>query len=88
MFDIVILAILVLALAAFALFIALCLAIRHEDHGPRLSPGPPTAIAAIARRVLGLTVRHPAPPALDQQPGVRLALWPTRQPPEPHRRGR
>lgn len=88
MFDVLILAILVLAVALFVLFIALCLAIRHEDQGPRLAPGPPTVAAAFARCVLSLTVRHPAPPALDHEPSPRLTSWPARQPPESYRGGR
>jgi hypothetical protein len=75
MLDVLILAILALTVVFFVLFVALCLAIRREDRSPRLTPGPPTTVTAVARRVLGLTVRHPAPPTPDQHPGPHLALW-------------
>jgi hypothetical protein len=69
---------LTLAVAGLVLFGAICLAIRREDHSPRLTSQPPTGGTTITRRVVGLSVRRAAPPAPRSQPEERAALWPAR----------
>ncbi len=73
MLNVLVLAIVVLAAVLFVLFIALCLAIRKEDRSPRLASRPPSAAAALARRIAGLSVRRSAAPT-SAQPDPRLAL--------------
>ena len=73
-----------LALIAVVLvvFSALCVAIRREDHSPRLTSRPPTAGTAITRRIAGLSVRRAAAPAPQGQPEPRPALWAAPLPPD------
>ena len=73
--------------AGLVLFGALCLAIRREDHSPRLTSQPLTTGTAVTRRVSGLSVRRATPPAPGSQPEPRAALWPARPPSsDPERR--
>jgi hypothetical protein len=53
--------ILVLALAAFGLvvFVALLIGMRNEPTYGELSTRPPSALAALTRRMLGVSVRKP-----------------------------
>jgi hypothetical protein len=67
---------LALAVAGVVVFVALCLAIRHEDHSPRLTSRPPTARTAVTRRVAGLSVRRAVPPIERVQPELDAAPWP------------
>jgi hypothetical protein len=64
--------------AGLVLFGALCLAIRHEDHSPRLTSQPPTTGTAVTRRVAGLSVRRATPPTPGDRAERRAALWPAR----------
>jgi hypothetical protein len=66
------------AVAGLVLFGALCLAIRREDHSPRLTSQPPTTGTAVTRRVAGLSVRRAIPPTPHNQPAPRATLWPAR----------
>lgn len=61
MLNVLLVAILALAALLLILFGALCLAIRNEDHRPRLDPQPPTFGAALTRRITGLSVRYDIP---------------------------
>ena len=72
MLNAILLALLALAAALLALYVALCLAIRKEDRGPRLAARPQSAGAALARRIAGLNVRRTT--GLDSQADPRLAL--------------
>ena len=73
MLNALILAMFALAAVLAAAFVALCLAIRHEDRSPSLTTRPPSASAAIVRRIAGLSVRRLAGPA-DAPADDRLAL--------------
>jgi hypothetical protein len=82
MLNVLILAIVALAIGLFAAFIALCLAIRREDRSPRLNPQAPSVGTAATRRVAGLCVRRPAPPSEATAPSPSVALWDAPYPPE------
>jgi hypothetical protein len=69
---------LALVVAGLVLFGALCLAIRREDHSPRLTSQPPTTGTAVTRRVAGLSVRRATPSTPHNQSAPRAALWPAR----------
>jgi hypothetical protein len=73
MLIVIVLAILLLASALLVLFVALCLAIRREDHSARLASRPTTTGAAFTRRIAGLSVRRSAA-QVSAQPDPRLAL--------------
>jgi hypothetical protein len=74
MLNVLVLAILVLAAVLLVLFLTLCAAIRQEDRSPRLDSRPPSACAAIARRIAGLSVHRPAGPDSKQaDPGLALS---------------
>ena len=74
MLNVLVLAVLVVAGAIFVLFVKLCLAIRKEDSSWGLTARPPSAGAAIVRRITGLSVRRSADRA-NSQPDPRLALF-------------
>jgi len=83
--NVLILAIVALAVALAILFVALCLAIRKEERGPGLTARPPSAGTAIVRRIAGLTVRRPAGPA-DAQADTRLVQSAAARPDDPEGR--
>jgi hypothetical protein len=70
----------VLAVVGLVTFVALCLAIRREDHSPRLTSRPPTAGTAVTRSIAGLCVRRAeaATPTIQPEPrtALRPAPWP------------
>lgn len=87
MLNTLLLAILGLAAALVLLYAALCLAIRGEDRGPRLTVRPPSAAAALVRRIAGLSVRRTVG-TTDSQPDPRLALSGSARPSETDPEGR
>lgn len=71
----------VLALVLAALIIVVIIGIRHEPSMAELRSQPPTRLAALVRRLLGVSVRRPDPEVTgaDRTPGSCLtghSPWP------------
>ncbi len=81
-------AVILIVSAAIALVLVLLgvvvVAIRQEPRDAEMSDVPPSLIAVIVRRMLGVYVRRPAPPADDIEEWSP-DTWPTALPPSRRR---